>query len=213
MSETVKVVKQQFAARLRDDDQQIINEALPEIFPDHELSELTGREILRGSVENAVRTINKLKTSLPADLEKIKVLEQQVKDLMEENEKLLDVQLEKIKLEEQVQELSDEVQNLRIQASENGEKAANLEKYKPVDNEMRIIVEPFTMKALVAYARKVSLKSGKEVQPGKVLTSLFNYYITTREVEFDGFPFLLTNADLRNIKESLKKPANNEPTR
>lgn len=213
MSETVKVVKQQFAARLRDDDQQIINEALPEIFPDHELSELTGREILRGSVENAVRTINKLKTSLPADLEKIKILQGDIEKLKKELENKADLNEHLERLSSKLIEKNSFIEELEQRISDLTGSVDDLEKYKPVDNEMRIIVEPFTMKALVAYARKVSLKSGKEVQPGKVLTSLFNYYITFREVEFDGFPFLLTNADLRNIKESLKKPANNEPTR
>ena len=205
----------QFAARLIPDDLVLLNEAVPQILPDIDLKDdkaVTGRAILMGAVETAVSKIAKNKTSLPEDTQKIKVLEGIIEDLEKALQKqaILTSEVERLTGETEakdqvIEDLGEEISNLTGSVD-------SLQKYKPVDNEMRIVVEPFTLKALIHYARRVSKKTAKEIQPGKVLTSLFNYYITKREVEFDGFPFVLTPSDLRNIKESLKKPVN-EPTR
>ena len=74
----------QFGARLTNDDLELLNEAIPQILPDTDLKDdktLTGRVILMGAVENAISRISKNKTSVPADLEKIKLLEQSIEKL------------------------------------------------------------------------------------------------------------------------------------
>ena len=84
----------------------------------------------------------------------------------------------------------------------------NLAKFKPVENEMRLVLQPFTREVLTRYARKVSMLQKKDIQPGEVLTSLFNRYITKKETEIDGFPFVVSDAELKTIKASLTA---NEP--
>ncbi|MGD9930151.1 MAG: hypothetical protein AB7U05_09035 [Mangrovibacterium sp.] len=213
MPEVQNIVKQQFAARLREDDQQIINEALPEIFPDHDLTTLTGREILRGSVEKAVRTVQKLSQSLPADLEKIQVLQADcdrltaARDGSKQEVEQLESQV--LALNELITELNDRNQNLGNRLAELQGTASNLEKYRPVDNEMRVIVPPFTLEVLKRYARKVAKVTGKETRPADLLVSLFNRYITAKEIELDGFPQLISKAEIKSIKDSLKQE--NEP--
>ncbi len=205
----------QFAARLINDDLELLNEAIPEILPDADLKDdkaLTGRAILMGAVEAAVSKITRNKKSLPEDLEKIKVLEAQI---IEMGKAVQDHSILNGNLKELTDELTARnqvIEELENRISELTGSVGHLEKYKPVENEMRIVVQPFTLKALILYAQKVSKKVGKEVQPGTVLTSLFNRYVTKRETEFDGFPFVLSETELINIKESLKKPAN-EPVK
>ena len=208
MNENEQVVKKMFSARLRDDDIEIINEALPEIFPDDDISELKGRQIFRGAIEAAVRTTRKHKVSLPGDTEKIKGLEAGLKlekQLRDEAEQTIQENQQTIQaLEQEKAQLS-----TGLQTSEG--KITDLEKYVPVENEMRLVFEPFPL-AVKKYAEKVSLRTKKEISPGEILISLFVRYITKKETELDGFPFLVSNKELQAILNSLKKTEEkNEP--
>jgi len=210
---TQNIVKQQFAARLREDDLQIINEALPEIFPDNDLNALTGREILRGSVEKAVRTVQKLNQSLPSDLEQIKELTDTIGQITTERDQLK-ADAEKLNkditwLNNVISTQSEQVDELTAKLAEIKGAASDLEKYRPVENEMRVIVPPFTLEVLKRYARKVAKVTGKETRPADLLVSLFNRYITAKEIELDGFPQLISKAEIKSIKDSLKQQ--NEP--
>lgn len=201
-----------FAGRLVQDDLTLLNEAIPLIVPESvEITDdkaLTGRVILMSAVEKAVGNVKRNKVSLPGDLERIAELEAELKKVnklaSDLDQQLADKEqafnLNAIKLEEH----AEEIESLRIQASENGQKAATLEKYKPVENEMRLVLPPFTKELLVRYARKVSKKGGKEIQPGDLLISLFNRYITSHEVELDGFPLLISKTEMKTIHEQLK---------
>lgn len=209
MNENEQVVKKMFSARLRDDDIEIINEALPEIFPDDDISELKGRQIFRGAIEAAVRTTRKHKVSLPGDTEKIKGLEAGLKlekQLRDEAEQTIRENQQTIQaLEQDKARLS-----TGLQTSEG--KITDLEKYVPVENEMRLVFEPFPLAVLKKYAEKVSSRTKKEIPPGEILISLFVRYITKKETELDGFPFLVSNKELQAILDSLKKTEeNNEP--
>jgi len=210
---TLNIVKQQFAARLREDDLQIINEALPEIFPDHDLNALTGREILRGSVEKAVRTVQKLNQSLPSDLERIKELTDTIGQITTDRDQLKadaeTISDQFVSMNEVISAQSEQVQELTAKLAELQGAASNLEKYRPLENEMRVIVPPFTLEVLKRYARKVARVTGKETRPADLLVSLFNRYITAKEIELDGFPQLISKAEIKSIKDNLKQQ--NEP--
>ena len=206
-----------FGGRLTPDDLELLNEGIPVILPDIDINDdktLTGRVILMGAVEKAISNIVKNKTSLPEDQAKIRELTEYKNELegllgneKETSEAILQTNKD---LSESSSEKDQEIERLKGIIQELQGSASALEKYKPIENEMRIIAPPFSQQVLLAYARKASLLSKKEVRGGDILVSLFNRYITKREVELEGFPFYVSDAELKSIKESLKPK--NEPT-
>lgn len=206
-----------FAGRLTPDDLTLLNEAIPMIVPEsvdyNDDKQLTGRVVLMSAVERAVSNVKKATVSLPKDLQRIAELEEKLAEAkssltdLKSQIEAYDKTIEQNSLK--IQEQADQLENLRIQASESGQKAAKLEQFKPGENEMRIELQPFTKEVLIRYARKASAMAKKEVRPGDVLTSLFNRYITSADVELDGFPLLIKKSELKTIAENLKKA--NEP--
>lgn len=198
----------QFSARLRDDDQQLVNEALPDLFPDIDLesTDIAGREILVKAVTKAVSVVQKQKpVSLESDLTKIKELEAEIlrlspleQQLQEQFQKTLDAEKKYLDCKD---ELDREIQSGSVIA----EQLEGLKRFKPVPNELRIVVEPFSLEVLKRYARKVSVLLKQEIRPGDVLISLFNRYITKKEVELDGFPFVISDSELRKIKQEFNE--------
>lgn len=200
---------QQFAARLTNEDLTLINELIPELLPDRDLSDnsLTGREIMTALAETASLKLRKLGQSQPADLQRITELENLLsteKEVsLEYNNRINKLQSAKSEIETRSTELAFRNAELETQLSgisnehsQVTEKARTLEKYAPVPNEMRIIIEPLTAKVLALYAEKIRLKNKTEVTPGEILTSLFNRYITKRETELPGFPFLISKSEI-----------------
>ncbi|MDP3914371.1 MAG: hypothetical protein Q8R96_11630 [Bacteroidota bacterium] len=208
----IPIESQQFAARLTSEDLTLINEILPELLPDRDLTDstITGREILMAMAETASLKLRKQNQARPEDSEKInqfiaennRLSEETVtltRKLKEENEELaVNIQLID-QLTQLVAETRTELTELQQETEQIKEKASKLEKYVPVTNEMRIVLEPLTSKVLVLYAEKIRLKNRSEIQPGDILTSLFIRYITKRETEFPGFPFLISKQEIANL--------------
>ena len=211
--EPQKIIKQQFSARLREDDIEIITEALPDIFPDKELESLSGREILRGAVEKAVMTVSKTNKSRPEDVQKIADLEKEVagfKTVVEgKAEKIADLQTEVFGKLDEIVNLQSEIEQLKSLLSEKEGAVKTLERYKPIPNEIRGQLPELTKVLLVSYARKVSTIRKQEIRPFDVLVSLFNRYITKKEVELPGFPFVISDSEIRKAKAEIdgKEPA------
>lgn len=202
-------LKNPFTTRLADEEHQMLKDSLIDILPEIPVDDLNNRKIMVRLIELSTTKVKLQSKSQPKDLERIQELEKQLK---ESNEQIDSFKAAAESLKEyneeyqsKVQELNDEIQNLRLQASENGQKAASLEKYKPGQNEMRLDLPPLTKEVLICYARKVSKATGKEIQPGELLISLFNRYITSQDVELDGFPLIIRKSEIKAINESLKK--------
>lgn len=200
---------QQFAARLTNEDLTLINELIPELLPDRDLSDnsLTGREIITALAETASLKLRKMGQSQPADLQRITELEnllstekevsaEESKRVLKYQSKIDELIAEFSQLEARNLELETELSGISTQHTEVSEKARTLEKYAPVPNEMRIIVEPLTAKVLALYAEKIRMKNKSDATPGEILTSLFNRYITKRETELPGFPFLVSKSEI-----------------
>lgn len=212
------ITSQQFAARLTADDLVLLNELIPEIFPDIDLSVkdcLTGRQIVMALAERALAKVSKNKESKPEDLSKIAQLETHVQEitgqynlLNEENENLegeIELKANKIaELEARILQLQNQLSGIETEATSVKEKAQKLEKYVPVPNEMRIVFQPLTLKVLLLYAEKIRLRQKIEITPGELLESLFNRYITKRETELPGFPFLISKQEIINLAKELQ---------
>lgn len=209
------ITSQQFAARLTADDLVLLNELLPDLFPDIDLTVkdcLTGRQIVMALAERALAKVSKNKESKPEDLTRISQLETHVREIREqyellqkeseressENKQLIDKLTEEIKTER------GKLQNIETEATTVKEKAQKLEKYVPVPNEMRIVFQPLTLKVLLLYAEKIRLRQKIEITPGELLESLFNRYITKRETELPGFPFLISKQEIINLAKELQ---------
>jgi predicted nuclease with TOPRIM domain len=208
-----KIIKQQFSARLREDDIEIITEALPDIFPEKELDSLSGREILRGAVEKAVMTISKTNKSRPEDVQKIADLKTEVTELHTQLEEK-DGEIKGLKAEVsgksgEIANIQSEIERLEGIISEKDGTVKKLEQYKPIPNEIRGQLPELTKVLLVSYARKVSTIRKQEIRPFDVLVSLFNRYITKKEVELPGFPFVISDSEIRKAKAEIdgKEPA------
>ena len=205
--ESQKIIKQQFSARLREDDIEIITEALPDIFPDKELESLSGREILRGAVEKAVMTVSKTNKSRPEDVQKIADLEQEIAGLKTVvEEKAGDIMGLHTELNEktgEIAKLQEEIERLESLLSEKEGTVKNLERFKPIPNEIRGQLPELTKLILISYARKVSAIKKQEIRPFDVLVSLFNRYITKKEVELPGFPFVISDTEIRKAKAEI----------
>lgn len=218
------LTQKQFAARLIEADFQLINDLIPELFPDRDLSDksLTGREIVIALAETAAMKLTKIKASRPEDLDRIKELENQLSTEQDENEKLTKrLETYQSKIDELVPtvskletlnseltarntELETELSGISTEKTEVTEKVRTLEKYIPFKNEMRIIVEPLTLALLALYAEKVQRKTGRTVSTGEILTTLFTRYVTKRETELPGFPFLVSKQEIIELVKSLE---------
>jgi hypothetical protein len=210
------VENNQFAARLTGEDLTLLNELIPELLPDRDLTDstITGREVFMAMAETASLKLRKVNQSKPDDLAKIEQLTaenaQMLKDKLQ-----LNVQIETVKAQAQaheteivsLQELNDDLETrlggLVSEHLQVSEKASNLQKYAPVPNEMRIVVEPLTSRLLSLYAEKIRLRTKTETTPGEILISLFNRYIVRRETELPGFPFLVSKQEIANLASEL----------
>ena len=212
----IPIESQQFAARLTAEDLTLVNEIIPELLPDRDLSDttITGREILMAMAETASLKLRKSTQSQPEDLKKIEALKEELSFITGKCEKFdkelkaekagLAVNLQLIdELTQMVAEYKTELYELQDDNTAVKEKAAKLEVYKPVQNEMRIQLEPLTAAVLSMYAEKIRIKNKTEVQPGGILTSLFVRYITKRETELPGFPFLISKNEILTISKEL----------
>ena len=213
----IPIVPNQFAARLSEEDLVFVNEILPDLFPNRDLADdsLTGRQIFMAIVEAASLKLLKKNASNPGDLQMIEDLTASANRLSEEKRELahflesadtqaLAQSTEIERLQGVVKGLNDEIYGIEIENTVSKDRVLKLEKYVPVVNEMRIVLEPLVNSVLNLYAEKLRLRTKDEITPGKILTSLFVRYITKRETEFPGFPFLITKAEVIELHKGLE---------
>lgn len=210
------ITKNQVSTRFSDEELEVLNEVIGKLFPDQDFTDptLTMRTLLFKIVETADLKLHKVGQSRPEDLQRIKELEillNSEKEVTIEERKRNEEYQSKIdelitdysKLEARNTELETALSGISTEHTEVKEKARNLEKYAPVPNEMRIIIEPLTSKVLALYAEKIRIRNKSEATPGEILTSLFNRYITKRETELPGFPFLVSKQEIANLAKEL----------
>ena len=210
------IESQQFAARLTNEDLTFVNELIPELLPDRDLSDstITGRELIMAMAETASLKLRKIGQSRPDDLTKIKERELMIQKITEDFNTLQsrniadgnELEARQTLIDEltlMVSEGRNELETVKTNHSQVSEKARTLEKYAPVPNEMRILIEPLTAKVLALYAEKIRLKNKTEVTPGEILISLFNRYITKRETELPGFPFLVSKPEMIELAKEI----------
>lgn len=206
----------QFAARLTDEDLTLVNELLPDLLPDRDLTDntITGREIFMAMTEAASLKLLKKNASNPADLQKIEALDIKLRECIDESVKYRndlsvanakanaqDREIER--LQSLVDSLTAELDGISTENSQVKETAEKLKKYVPVPNEMRIVLEPMTSRLLALYAEKIRMRNKLETTPGEILTSLFVRYIIKRETELPGFPFLIGKPEIQTIAREL----------
>jgi len=206
----------QFAARLTGEDLILVNELVPDLLPDRDLTDtsITGREIFMAMAETASLKLRKINQSKPEDLKMIEDLTASLTRINEDRDimiNVLNIKTAKIQEHEQeIERLNDVINALNVELNgietENTvskDRVLKLEKYVPVTNEMRIVLEPLTHKVLLLYAEKMQIRRMKEVTPGKILTTLFVYYLTKRLTEFPEFPFLISEKEFISLKKEL----------
>lgn len=211
------VTNKQISTRVTNDELEFINELIGKLFPDQDWSDptLTMRTIFMRIAETADMKLTKTHQSRPEDTARLQELTAENNRLSEENVKLSQQVLQhsntitQLKAEVEgykslVDQLNEEISGISTEKTEVHEKVLKLEKYVPVTNEMRIIIEPLTAKLLALYVEKVSLRTKKEVIAGDVLTKLFTQYITRRYTEFPGWPFLITDNEIVEIAKSVQ---------
>lgn len=214
----------QFSARLTAEDLTLVNELIPELLPDRDLTDntITGREIFMQVFETAALKLRKIHASRPEDLQKIEQLESDLKlktivsddlvlksdSLKKEIERLEKFIAEKDNiidgLKTEIALFKENLEGVQTENSQVKENFLKLEKYVPVPGEMRIVLEPFVNAALSLYAEKVRIRSKIEVTPGLILSSLFVRYITKQETEFPGFPFLISKQEIMALAKQLQ---------
>lgn len=211
------IENQQFAARLTAEDLTFVNELIPELLPDRDLADttITGREIFMAMAETASLKLRKLNQPRPEDSQRINELIAEANRLSEETvtfaQKLegtkakdRDRDQEIERLQNQVDQLTEEMAGISTETAQVKENFLKLEKYVPAPNEMRLQLEPFTGSLLSLYAEKIRLRSKVETTAGNILTSLFNRYITKRETELPGFPFLISKQEIINLAKAVE---------
>jgi hypothetical protein len=207
----------QFAARVTAEDLSLLNELIPELLPDRDLSDttITGREIMMALAETASLKLRKSNQSQPEDLKKIEKLTAeniQVRELAEKAQRELAEEKAASGVDRQlIDELTTmlaenrtELTELQQDHSAVKEKAVKLEKYAPIPNEMRIVIPPLTMRLLSLYAEKLRFRRKSEVTPSEILSTLFLYYLVKRRTEFPEFPFLISEKEFINLKTDLE---------
>ena len=213
----IPITANQFAARLSEEDLIFANEILSDLFPNRDLTDdsLTGRQIFMAIVEAASLKLLKKNASNPADLKMIEDLTASSNILSEENDKFINVlniksariqehENEITRLQTVIDGLNNDVSILSNDCHQIKESKEKLEKYVPVVNEMRIVLEPITSKLLALYAEKIRNRNKVETTPGEILTSLFVRYITKKETELPGFPFLVSKPEIVAIASELE---------
>lgn len=213
----------QLPARLTGEDLEFLNELIPELFPDRDLTNdktLTGREVVMQLAETAALKLRKVKQSKPEDLSRINELESElekaIKDLAAADENYNSLLSEKettIKelsicneeLETLNVELTEQLSGISTEKNEVSEKVRTLEKYVPVPNEMRIVVDPLTLEVLNLYAEKIRTRQKVDINGGKILLTLFNRYITKQETQLPGFPFLVSRQEIAQLAKKISE--------
>ncbi len=210
----ISLDKLQFSARLIPDDLTLINSVIPQLLPDRDLSEdIAARDIMMVAFEKSASKLKKENQSNPADQQKIIDLKAEVDRLKSEND---EKGKEVLRLQNELSERLDKesisqaaIESLENIINETEGRLKNLERFKPIPNELRGQLPELTKVLLVMYARKVSAIKKQEIRPFDVLISLFNRYITKKEVELPGFPFVISDSEIRKAKAEIdgKEPA------
>lgn len=218
------IVNQQISTRVTAEELAFLNELIGNLMPEQDWAEptLTLRTVFMKIAETAASKLAKSGQSKPEDLKRIQELENLLnteKEVSIEESKRNEKYQSKIdelitavsKLETRNLELETRNSELETLNSELGnehtqvkEKALKLEKYAPVPNELRIILEPLSGGLLNLYAEKIRLRTKGDVSPGEILTTLFNRYVTKRETELPGFPFLVSKAEIIQLAKELE---------
>ena len=158
-------------------------------------------------------TVSKTNKPRPEDVQKIADLEKEITGLKtvveEKGGDIMRLHTELNEKTGKIANLQSEIERLESLLSEKEGAVKTLERFKPIPNEIRGQLPELTKVLLVSYARKVSTIRKQEIRPFDVLVSLFNRYITKKEVELPGFPFVISDLEIRKAKAEIdgKEPA------
>ena len=184
MSENTYKLKTPFTVRLSDDERNLSEERILEMFPDF-MDETSSRQMFLALIDRASRQTSKSNQSLPADLEKIQNLENEIGRL----KTLIDLKEEElIRVKEENFNLTQAGQGLKL-----------------ADNQTVITFNPLVALLLDEEIQAAEKKTGKRFTREDVLKNLF--WDTIRRISNYPLCLLRSSSEIAAKAKSLKTQA------